>query len=238
VRYGDRWVSLEHKGAFLQALREGTSVAGMAGVAEPQLVGFWWRVLSQILDMLVLLIPCILISMPYYYLSFKKAFERGATGSVDPLQEFKTMDATMLVAYVVAMVGNFLLPAVYETWMVGKLGTTVGKMAIGARVVKDGGATLTYRQALGRSAAKLLNLLIWVLPGNVAVVIGSIVSFGTGVQSGLPETMPVGMMVGVGVMMLWMLVGGFGYYMAGWTRQKQALHDKMARTVVVRRRPI
>jgi uncharacterized RDD family membrane protein YckC len=237
VKYGDRWVALEHKEAFLQSLREGAPVARMAGVGELQYVGFWWRLLAQILDMLVLMVPCILVAMPYYYMSIKKALQSGATASVDPLHEFKTMDAPMIVAYVVAMVGNFLIPALYETWMVGKFGTTVGKLAVGARVVKAGGEALTYLQALGRSGAKLLNVLIWVVPGNIAMIVGSVVSFGTGVQSGVPEDVPVAMLVGLGVMMLWFVVGGFGYYMAGWTRRKQALHDLMARTVVVRKNP-
>jgi hypothetical protein len=38
--------------------------------------------------------------------------------------------------------------------------------------------------------------------------------------------------------MLWLGVGGFGYYMAGWTKRKQALHDKVASTLVVRKTPL
>ena len=49
VKYGDRWVAIEHKEAFLQSLREGAPVARMAGVGEMQYVGFWWRVLGAIL---------------------------------------------------------------------------------------------------------------------------------------------------------------------------------------------
>lgn len=238
VKYGDRWVALEHKEAFLQSLREGAPVARMVGVGEMQYVGFWWRVLGAILDVLVLLIPNILVGMPYYVMSFRKAMASSGTPSVDPLHEFKTMDGMMVVAYVAAMVGNFLIPLLYDTWMVGRFGGTVGKMVIGARVAKPGGEPLTYWQALGRGGAKVLNVLIWVVPANVAMIVGSILSFGTGVQSGMPDKVPVAMMVGVAIMFLWFIFGGFGYYMAGWTQKKQALHDKMARTVVLRKNPV
>lgn len=237
VKYGDRWVALEQKEAFLQSLREGTSVGRMAGVGEFQYIGFWWRVLALIVDFLVVLVPCILVAVPYYYLTFKKAFAGMVTPSMDPLHEFKTMSGAMVVAYVVAMVGNLLIPLGYDTWMHGKFGATVGKLAIGARVAKPGGEPLTYRQSLGRSGAKLLNILIWVVPANIAMVVGSIMSFGTGVQSGMPKDVPVAMLVGLLVALLWLLFGLFGFYMAGWTRRKQALHDKMARTVVVKRNP-
>ena len=238
VKYGDRWVALEHKEAFLQSLREGAPVARMAGVGELQFVGFWWRVLAMIIDVFVLMLPNMLVALPYYYMAIKKALGGGMTPSVDPLHEFKTMDAGMVAAYVFMVLGNMLIPLVYNTLMVGKFGATVGKMAIGARVAKPSGEPLTYLQALGRAGAKLLNMLVWVVPGTVAFVAGSVISFGSGLQSGTPKEVPVAMLVGMLVMMLWSVFGGFGYYMAGWTRMKQALHDKIARTVVVRKNPV
>jgi uncharacterized RDD family membrane protein YckC len=238
ARYGDRWVALEHKEAFLQSLREGASVARMVGVSEQQYVGFWWRVLAFIIDIFVLLIPNLLVASPYYYLSFKKAWARGGATSMDPLHEFKTMDGAMVVAYVAAMAGSLLIPLVYETWMIGRFGATVGKLTIGARVTKPDGKALTYLQSLGRHGAKFLNLLIWVLPANAAMVIGALISFGTGVQTAAPAEVPVAMFIGMGVMMLWFGIGCFGFYMAGWTQKAQTLHDKMARTVVVKKNPV
>jgi len=238
VKYGDRWVGLEHKDAFLQSLREGAPVARMAGVDELQYVGFWWRVLALIIDGFVLMIPNLLVASPYYYLTFKKAMANGPAASVDPLQEYKNMDATMIVAYVGSMVGGFLIALVYETWMVGKYGGTVGKLTIGARVAKPDGERLTYLQSFGRYGAKLLNGLIWVGPAYAAMIVGSLMSFGAGAKSGAAAGMPVAMMVGMGIMLLWFAVGGFGYYMAGWTKRRQALHDKIARTVVVKKNPV
>jgi uncharacterized RDD family membrane protein YckC len=237
VKYGDRWVALEYKEAFLQSLREGVPVARMAGVGELQYVGFWWRVLALLVDVLVLIVPNALVALPYYYLAIRKALSGGLAPSLDPLHEFKTMDATMAAAYVLMMLGNMLIPLVYNTLMVGRFGATVGKMVIGARVAKPSGAPLTYLQALGRGGAKLLNMLVWAVPGTIALLVGSLISFGSGVQTGGPEEVPVAMLVGLLVMMLWSVVGGFGYYMAGWTRKKQALHDLIARTVVVRKTP-
>lgn len=237
VAYGDRWVSLEHKDLFLQSLREGVPVARLAGVGEFQYVGFWWRVLAMIVDILVLMIPNLVVAAPYYYLLIRQMVEKRPSPSMDPLNQFKTMDAPMVVAYVFMTVGSLLIPLVYDTWMQVRYGGTVGKLAVGARVAKPGGERLTYRQSLGRAGAKLLNMLIWVLPATVAFVVGSLMSFGSGTTTQMPKDVPVAMLVGVFVMMAWYVVGGFGYYMAGWTRKKQSLHDLMARTVVIKRNP-
>lgn len=238
VRYGDRWVSLEHKQAFLQSLREGTPVSRMAGVGELSYVGFWWRTLAMVVDVLVLMIPNALVALPYYYMAFRKALAGGLATTTDPLHEFKTMDGPMVAAYVLMMLGNMFIPLIYNTLMVGRFGATVGKMAIGARVVKPSGEPLTYLQALGRGGAKLLNMLIWGVPGTIAFVVGSVISFGSGVGTGGGEELPVAMLAGLLVMLVWSVVGGFGYYMAGWTRRKQALHDLIARTVVVKKFPV
>ena len=238
AKYGDRWIALEHKEAFLQSLREGAPVARMAGVGELQYVGFWWRVLALIIDGFVLVIPNMLVAAPYYYLTFKKAIAEGGAPSVDPLHEMKSMDALTVVAWVGSMVGGFLIAMGYETWMVGKWGGTVGKLVLGARVARPSGEPLGYLHALGRYGAKLLNGLIWAAPAYAALIIGAIMSFGTGLQSGTPKEVPVAMIVGVIIMFLWFLVGGFGYYMAGWTAKKQALHDKLAKTVVVKKNPV
>ena len=237
VAYGDRWVAIEHKELFLQSLREGMPLARLAGVGEFQYVGFWWRVLAMIVDVFVLMVPNLLAAAPYYYLLIRQMVEKRPTPTMDPLNQFKTMDAPMVVAYVFMTVASLLIPVAYDTWMQVRFGGTVGKLLIGARVAKPGGERLTYRQSLGRAGAKLLNMLIWAIPATVAFVVGSLMSFGTGASSQVPKDVPVAMLVGLAVMMIWYVVGGFGYYMAGWTRKKQALHDLMAKTVVMKRNP-
>lgn len=239
VRYGDRWVALEYKEAFLQSLREGAPVARMAGVNEIQYVGFWWRVLAMIIDAFVLMVPNLLVAAPYYYLYFKKAFAGGLRPNPDPFAEMRNMEPIMVVAYVGSIVGSFLISMAYETWMVGKWSATVGKMVIGARVTKVGGETLTYLQALGRFGAKLVNMLIWIVPSYGLMILGVLATagmFGTGGKDS--NAAPILFVVCFVVAMLWSLAGAFGYYMAGWTQRKQALHDKMARTVVVKKHPV
>lgn len=50
--------------------------------------------------------------------------------------------------------------AVYETWMVGKFGATLGKMACKIKVVTADGGRVTYPRAFGRYFAKLLSQMI------------------------------------------------------------------------------
>ncbi len=240
VKYGDRWVALEHKDAFLQSLREGAPVARMAGVGEIQYMGFWWRALGMIIDWFVLIVPNMLVASPYYYLSFKQAMNEGfSTTPKDPLSELQSMSPVMVMAYVGAMVGGFLISLAYETWMVGKWGATVGKMAIGGRVARLSGEPVGYLHALGRFGAKIVTMLVWAVPVYAAMILGLVGGVGTfaaGDKGG--DVMPAVFVAGLIIAMLWMVGGGFGYYMAGWTRKKQALHDKLARTVVVRKNPV
>ena len=44
-----------------------------------------------------------------------------------------------------------------ETWLIGKYGATLGKMACGIRVVRPDGSPVTYLRAFGRYWAKFLS---------------------------------------------------------------------------------
>ena len=238
MKHGDRWVALEHKEAFLRSLRAGSPAAGPVGEGALSYAGFWWRALGFIIDSCVLLVPNMLLAIPYFYLTMT----RGKP--VDSMESFMMMDGLMVVAYLGSMLGGLLVALTYETWMIAAFGATLGKMAIGVRVVKPGGERLTYGQAFGRYSAKLVTMLVWLAPAYAALFIGmyiSYISFGGGPQEGEEGAAagnPLGLVVGAAVMLIWFFVGGFGYYMAGWTEKKQTLHDKLAKTVVINKTPV
>ena len=96
-------------------------------------------------------------------------------------------------AWVALLYAGFLLgPLVYSTLMHGAYGKTLGKMALGIRVVRDDDlGSIGYGRALGRA---------------LAVLVLGVVPF-AGILDGL-----------------WPL----------WDARNQALHDKIASTVVVR----
>lgn len=238
VRYGDHWVAAAHKDAFVQSLLEGARVQAMSGSGELQLVGFWWRVLGALIDWAVKLVPAILFSIPYYVLYFKFITEQGAPApSANPLDQFKGMTGAMIAAQLFSWLGTLGFSIFYDTWMGGKYGGTVGKIALGFKIVRADGEKLTYARAFGRWCSKVLNMIIWWVPAYIAIIIGAVVSFGAAF-SGQPSDGDVaGIFIGLAIGCVWFLIGGFGYYMVGWTKRKQGLHDKIAGTIVVHKNP-
>jgi uncharacterized RDD family membrane protein YckC len=238
VKYGEHFIAAEHKDAFVQSLREGSRVQAMSGSAELQPVGFWWRVLSMIVDGLVLMVPNMLLMLPYMFFSIQGTVQQGGSANAgDPFSQFQ-QNPTMALAYVGGMLGTFLVLLVYETWMVGKFGGTVGKLALGFRVVKADGDHPTYGRAFGRWAAKVLTNLVWMVPMYGAFGLGLVAQLGAAKGGGQDDSVSPVSAIAFLFGSLWLLVGGFGYYMAGWTKRKQALHDKVASTLVVRKSPV
>jgi uncharacterized RDD family membrane protein YckC len=65
-----------------------------------------------------------------------------------------------LVALAVGYIISFSLQLIYSTWLHGKYGATVGKMACGLRVVTPTGLKIGYGVACGRFFAEVLSGLI------------------------------------------------------------------------------
>ncbi|MEZ5326506.1 MAG: DUF4339 domain-containing protein [Verrucomicrobiales bacterium] len=67
VAYGDKWISPEHKDAFVHGLMEGSNLdPRVAG--EYVYAGFWIRFGAKFIDGMVLMIPGLVIQMPIAYL--------------------------------------------------------------------------------------------------------------------------------------------------------------------------
>ena len=60
----------------------------------------------------------------------------------------------------VIMLLQYAIPAVYDTWFVGKYGATPGKMACKLKIVVADETPLSYSRALGRHFAKWLSSII------------------------------------------------------------------------------
>ena len=236
IPYGDRLVALEHKDAFVRSLAAGLPISASATSGITQYVGFWWRVLASLIDGTIKFALNIIVSMVAGMASFGAMAgitPSSAPGS-DPMAELRAM-APMFVAQGLLVLFQLAFSIFYETWMVGKYGGTLGKMALGFRVVNADGSGVTYAKAFGRWAAEALVKLIWFVPAYgiiiaIAIAAAGMSSSGNG-ANGMAAGLIVAMVCGAG----WLLLGGFGYYMAGWTPQKTALHDKMCRTRVIRR---
>lgn len=138
------------KPSFLRRLQEGASTAA-TGLRYQ---GFWIRLVAKILDWIVvgvLLIPLWFVFMGSV-ISASASAAAGRAGA--PLaSQFLGMQLLMNLASIV-------ITLAYSTWMNGRWGATVGKMAIGAVIVNTDGTPIGYGKALARALAEILSGII------------------------------------------------------------------------------
>jgi len=131
-------------------LKEGLppSFAGFSAV-DGNRAGFWIRAGAKMIDSFILWILNSGVS-----LVLMLAFFGGAARSIDPDDpEFLGL---ILVLYGCLVAIQFGSAALYYTWMVGRYGATVGKMACGLRISSPYGKP-GYGRAFGRYAAELVS---------------------------------------------------------------------------------
>jgi|SRR6185437_9292885 len=136
------------KPGLLRRLQEGA-----VQLAPMHYKGFWIRLLAKFLDNILLELvytPFLFAAMiPFWRMTIQNP-------QPDPAQAAAMM-AGMFGSFALVYVGMMALMLAYNTFMLGKWGTTMGKMAIGAKVVTPTGEKIGYGKALGRSAMELVN---------------------------------------------------------------------------------
>jgi len=140
IRLADRWVCASCKPAFVQGLRE--------GAISPQQFrygGFWIRFLASLLDGIIMGVVGLLLQFPIL-LKMMSAPQEVAS--------FRWFGLQMFLSLV-----KFVVSVGYETWFVGALGATPGKMVCGLKIVMPDGSRIGYARALARFFAKIISSL-------------------------------------------------------------------------------
>lgn len=136
IRYGGSWVCADCKSTFFQKLKEGAVMPD-----ELRVAGFWLRFCAFFIDNILLQV----VSSSINIFLGVPIFGSGP----DETPDFAMIAVGTLLGFAIAVT--------YETWMVGKFGATLGKMALGLRVVQPDGSPITYMRAFGRYWAKILS---------------------------------------------------------------------------------
>ena len=139
IRFQESWICAGCKPLFIQKIKEGVPVAGLMNYA-----GFWIRFGAIAIDAFILGIANLLLFVPL--------------GILIPTSEENSV--VFLSVIPLLLVAQYAIPAVYDTWFVGKFGATPGKMACNLKVVVEDGSQVTYLRALGRHFAKWLSSMI------------------------------------------------------------------------------
>ncbi len=145
IAYGNSRVCAACKPIFVQKLKEGVRPAMGFTYA-----GFWIRFGAKVIDWIIIyIVNIILLFVLTMFTGFFNAFdpETGPT-------------AGFYIFQILNLVISFVIPAAYSTWMLGKYGATLGKMACRIKVVTAEGYPISYLRAFGRFFAELLSGMI------------------------------------------------------------------------------
>ncbi|HWG36831.1 MAG TPA: RDD family protein [Terriglobales bacterium] len=138
------------KPALLRRLQEGA-----VQLAPTHYKGFWLRFLAKILDNLIIEIVCSPLLLFAYMPFWRWAIQHPQPDANQAAAALVNLGTSFALAYL----GVIIVLLAYNTLMLGKWGTTMGKMAIGAKVVSPTGEKISYATALGRTAMELVNLM-------------------------------------------------------------------------------
>lgn len=142
------------KDLVVQQIREGAyeSAFGATNPYGLNYAGFWIRLAAKMIDMVVLMVVIMAIGFILFGGLFALIMDPKKMEQQDPEAMMAFMGAYF------AFIGiNLGIQIAYNAVMVWKWGGTVGKLAVGIRVVREDGASITFGRALGRAFADFLN---------------------------------------------------------------------------------
>jgi uncharacterized RDD family membrane protein YckC len=146
-------ICVQCKPLYLQRWKEGLpprfSNMGSFAAYESNRAGFWIRVGAKMIDSFILWAFNSVVSVVLLF-----AFLGKGGRMIDPKDpDFLPL---FLALYGSLFAIQFATAALYSTWMVGRYGATVGKMACGLRITTPWGRP-SYGRAFGRYAAELVS---------------------------------------------------------------------------------
>ena len=133
-------VCINCKPLFLQQIQENSEISG---ISIMRYAGFWRRFGALFIDGIVMNIMTIPINV-------------GFQISIAGIERSPALIPLAIVLYILML----FIPAVYMILMTGRSGATLGKKALGIKVVMADGSPLTYGRATGRYFAFILSGLI------------------------------------------------------------------------------
>ena len=140
IRFSDVWVCAGCKPIMVQKIKEGVAVAG-----DMDYAGFWLRFGAWFIDYIILGIGSMIVYLPLTIM--------GALSFDNP--------AVFVIFQIISTILNFVLPAAYELWFVGKYAATPGKMACKIKVVTADSGKVSFARATGRHFAKIISWLVF-----------------------------------------------------------------------------
>ncbi len=131
----------------VQAMREGATNSMLPG--QFHYAGFWIRFAAKFIDGILMQIVLIPVQM-----LLQGSIGLSGGSSPDAMQSFA------LAGLFVSLAISIIVPLLYNGFMIGKYGATLGKMACGLKVVMPDGSPVSTGRAFGRYLAEIVSGLI------------------------------------------------------------------------------
>jgi uncharacterized RDD family membrane protein YckC len=147
VAYSGNVVCENCRDIYFQKIRE-----GVAPTAAMVYAGFWIRFVAKIVDGIILFVANTAISIIGALLFTPVMMDATDSGGDSSTAYIFFQLAMMFVQMAVG--------AAYGSFFIGRFGATPGKMAVGIRVIRPDGSSVSYLRALGRVFAEYLSSLI------------------------------------------------------------------------------
>jgi uncharacterized RDD family membrane protein YckC len=138
------------KPIFLQRIREGGQALGTVHFA-----GFWIRFVAAMIDGILLGVVTSLLELPLTMFIMPRS---GFNPMTNP-PPLGNMTAAVLGLLGLETLINLSIQCAYEVYFIHKRGATIGKLALGLKVVRPDGSSIPLGLAFGRFFAKWLDSL-------------------------------------------------------------------------------
>jgi uncharacterized RDD family membrane protein YckC len=147
VTIGAATVCAQCKPLYMQRVREGGQPVGVMRYA-----GFWIRFVARIIDDIILMVVGFIINLPIQFaLGLSAARVSGDIGA--GVAALPVLLGTIGLSLAI----NLVIGALYEIYFLSTRSATVGKLALGLKVIRADGGTLSVGQATGRFFAYTLD---------------------------------------------------------------------------------
>jgi len=143
VTIGTATVCAQCKPLFMQRMREGGQAIGARRYA-----GFWIRFVAVVIDAILLGIVGFVIGMPLRLAMGVGSMNVGNSAAALPM---------IMGALGLSLAINFVVAGLYQIYFLSTRGATIGKMALGLKVIRADGGPLSVGLATGRYFAYLLD---------------------------------------------------------------------------------
>jgi len=146
VTIGSATICAQCKPLYMQRVREGGQPIGVRRYA-----GFWIRFVARLIDGIILMVVGFIINLPIQMAFGITAARMG--GDVGAAAALPAMLGTIGLSLAI----NLVIGAAYEIYFLSTRSATVGKLALGLKVIRADGGPLSIGQATGRFFAYTLD---------------------------------------------------------------------------------